>query len=206
MFPLPLLILTLFAPDSAWWLVRKDRVQEAKAVIGRLYTHDPSLPYSKEDHCHSTVAFMAHTIQTEIDLNTGSSFAACFQGTNLRRTEIACVSWGCQLLPGFVIQSYITYFFTLAGIPATQSFKLSLGMYGIASIGTFLSWFLQARFGRRTIYMAGLTIMAPLMLLVGLSAIIQNQSTWVIPLILLMWFLVYGSTTGPVPYAIAAEA
>lgn len=56
------------------------------------------------------------------------SYLDCFKGSNLRRTEIAMVSWGFQILPGFAIQNYITYFFTLAGLSPSNSFTLSLGM------------------------------------------------------------------------------
>lgn len=61
------------------------------------------------------------------------SYLDCFRGDSLRRTEIAMVSWGCQILPGFAIQNYITYFFTLAGLDSSDSFNLSIGECGFGS-------------------------------------------------------------------------
>ncbi|CBF71509.1 hypothetical protein AN6811.2 [Aspergillus nidulans FGSC A4] len=48
--------------------------------------------------------------------------------TNLRRSEISIISWGCQLLPCWAIQNYITYFFSLAGLSPGNLFKITLGI------------------------------------------------------------------------------
>ena len=104
-----------------------------------------------------------HTIQLETELQIGHSYRECFKGTNLRRTEIATVAWGSQALVGWCLQSYVTFFFTQAGLPTSQSFKLGLGSYCIAFAGTFSSWFTQTYFGRRTIYLIGCAVMGTLM-------------------------------------------
>lgn len=70
------------------WLVRKGRYEDAKKAIRRLT--DGSI------NVDAQVAMMKRTTELEVETRTGSSYWACFKGTNLRRTEIACVVWGIQ--------------------------------------------------------------------------------------------------------------
>ncbi|KAJ0377637.1 hypothetical protein COL26b_004108 [Colletotrichum chrysophilum] len=74
-----------------------------------------------------SLAIIVRTIEAERLMSIQGSYLDCFRGDSLRRTEIAMVSWGCQILPGFAIQNYITYFFTLAGLDSPDSFNLSIG-------------------------------------------------------------------------------
>lgn len=122
-FPLPLFIVAWFAPESPWWLVRKGRVDEAEASLKRTISAPDGLIDTK-----AIIAMFQNTIQTEREMQIGSSYHECFQGTNLRRSEVSIISWGCQLLPGWAIQNYITYFFSLAGLSSDNSFKITLGI------------------------------------------------------------------------------
>lgn len=54
---------------------------------------------------------MIHTIQEEKEAATGVSYLDCFGGTDLRRTEVACVAYGIQPLVGSPLQAYTTYLF-----------------------------------------------------------------------------------------------
>lgn len=167
-FPLPLFIGIWFAPDSPWWLVRKGRMDDAIKALDRL-----------SDGTVDNVALsrsMKHTIDLEAELKTGSSYAACFKGTNLRRTEIAVVVWSAQNFVGFAIQAFQIYFFTLAGLAAADSFKLGLGTYCIAFVGTTGSMYVMTYIGRRTLWLAGLCFMLPLMLLIGILGCLEQTS------------------------------
>ncbi|KAL2833970.1 general substrate transporter [Aspergillus pseudoustus] len=200
--PLPLFLVAWFAPESPWWLVRKGRVEEAEASLKRTI----SAPKGVID-TGAVIAMMQNTIQVERDMQIGGSYRECFQGTNRRRSEIAMVSWGCQLLPGWAIQNYITYFFSLAGLSSADSFKVTLGTISLAFIGTSLSWILQTHFGRCTIYLTGLVTMLPPMLIIGFLGVAPESSAihWTQCALLMVWFFCYGCTIGPIPYAIAAE-
>lgn len=123
-WPIPLFIIVWLAPESPWWLVRKERYQEAELSLNRTI----SAPEDTIDR-QSLLAMMKHTTQVERDMLISGSYRECFQGPNLRRTEISVISWGCQILPGWAIQNYITYFFTMAGLSSNDSFKVSLGEF-----------------------------------------------------------------------------
>lgn len=218
-----LIVATYFAPESPWWLIRHGHTAEAKASLNRLAAAPAGV--INNDY---TLAMMQHTIDLERKMKVGGSYLDCFRGTNLRRTEVAMVSWGLQILPGFVIQNYTTYFFTLAGLPPSDSFSLSMGTFGMAFAGTCLSWVLQGRWGRRTIYLSGLVLMLPVMWIIAFlefapDAASNSAIRWTQSAILMIWFFIYGmhiyqqhssgqsndfipgSTIGPIPYAIASE-
>ena len=71
----------MFIPESPWWLVRKDRLQDAEKSLRRLA--------SSKVNVSATLAFIRETDRLEQELESGTSYLDCFKGVNLRRTEIA---------------------------------------------------------------------------------------------------------------------
>lgn len=98
MFPIPLLIAAVFCPDSPWWLVRRGRKDDAVKAMRRLA--DDTVNHEE------VVALIDHTVKLEQQLQFGSSYASCFKGVDLRRTEIAIVCWVAQVLVGWSISGY----------------------------------------------------------------------------------------------------
>lgn len=202
LWPVPLFFLIWFAPDSPWWLVRQGRHQEAEQALTRLSEFDDGGISVKR-----SLDMIIYTNQHEKEASSGTSYLDCFRGTDLRRTEIACISWTTQTFSGFAIQSYITYFFTLAGLSPSDAYKLALGTYSIAFIGTSSSWGLQSYVGRRKIFLFGLSAMTPIMFTVGFLGVAptKNSIVWAQSVLLLCWFGFYGLTIGPIPFVIASE-
>ena len=108
-WPVPLIIGMLFAPESPWWLVRKEKFAEAERAVKRLYRGDD------KDIGSKTVAMMLRTDQLEKETSAGATFRQCFRGTDLRRTEVACVAFSCQILCGSVLSWNSSFFFVQAG-------------------------------------------------------------------------------------------
>ncbi|KAK3052854.1 hypothetical protein LTR09_005918 [Extremus antarcticus] len=71
MWPLPLAVGIFLAPESPWWLVRKGRVEDAKAALIRL----TSLNRDTEFDADETVAMIAHTTALEQQMTSGASYA-----------------------------------------------------------------------------------------------------------------------------------
>ena len=61
MWPLPLAIGIYFAPESPWWLVRKQRLDDAKHSLLRLTSLDRETDFDADE----TVAMMVHTTALE---------------------------------------------------------------------------------------------------------------------------------------------
>ena len=95
-WPVPLIAILYFAPESPWWLVRKGRYDEAKTALRR--TGGTRMSVMADE----TVANMIRTNQLEIEAARGdtTSYIDCFKGTNRRRTEISAMAWACQRLCG----------------------------------------------------------------------------------------------------------
>ncbi|TVY87189.1 Maltose permease [Lachnellula willkommii] len=203
MWPLPILIGCLFAPESPWWLVRQNRIADAKKSVLRLTTrNDPDF------NADSQISMMVHTNEFEKQISAGTSYRDCFKGTDRRRTEVACMTWLVQTWCGSTFMGYSTYFYQQAGLATTASFDLSMAQYALGMIGTVGSWFLMSRAGRRTLYLNGSCIMFALLIIIGFTAIAPSSNTpsrWAIGSMLLIFTFIYDLTVGPVCYALVAE-
>lgn len=82
-----------------------------------------------------------------------------------------------------------------------------LGGTGFAFVGTILSWFLLPRFGRRTIYLTGQTVLAALLLLIGILSAADGHGAglWAQAALSILWLFTYSLTIGPITYSIISE-
>lgn len=197
-----ILIGVVFAPESPWWLVRKGRLDEAKKSLQRLTTKGI---HFNVDHA---VAMLHHTNEVEKYLDKGGmSWADCFRGTNLRRTEIASMTWATQALCGLSLTGFAAYYYEQAGFSTANAFTLSVGMYGLAILGGILSWALLPRVGRRTLYLVGLVIMQFILIAAGIigTTLKTSGGSWAVGSLLIALTFVYDVTVGPVCYVLVAE-
>jgi len=202
-WPVPLILGLAFAPESPWFLIRRGRKEEAKVQLLRLTSRNQ--PNFDADE---TIAMMHYTTEFEKAQQAGASYADCFKGVNLRRTEIVCATWIVQYLCGTTFMGYSTYFYEQAGLNVSNAFSLSLGQYALGALGTISSWFLMTRFGRRSLYIYGQIIMMCLLLIIGFTALAPKSNTgaqWAIGSMLLIFTFTYDATVGPVCYSLVAE-
>ncbi|WVW85889.1 hypothetical protein I302_107927 [Kwoniella bestiolae CBS 10118] len=205
-WPVPLFILICLTPESPWWYVRHNRVEEAEKSLRRLRGDAGPVPINQQ------VAMMVETNRAEMELGQGEhvTYSDCFKGTDLRRTEIVCLAWASQLFSGQNFTAYMTYFFTLfsAGLKSSDAFKLNLGNYALGFVGTVSSWFLLNKFGRRKIFLTGISIMTMIMGIIGClywTAEKHTSAKWGQAGLLLTWTVVSDASIGPVVYAIVSE-
>ncbi|KAM5352975.1 hypothetical protein ACJ41O_005697 [Fusarium nematophilum] len=200
-WPVPILAGVIFAPESPWWYVRKNNRDAAKKSLLRLTSRNQ--PNFNPDE---TIAMIEHTNALEKNLKEGTSYRDCFKGVDLRRTEIVVGIWLVQTLGGQNLMGYFSYFLKQAGMDPSNSFSLSMGQYALGMVGTFGSWFLMAKVGRRKIHFSGLCCQLILLVIVGsLSFSKDNGSVWAIGAMLIVFTFVYDFTVGPVTYSLVSE-
>ncbi|OLN97912.1 Alpha-glucosides permease MPH3-like protein 1 [Colletotrichum chlorophyti] len=201
-WPVPLIIAAWFAPESPWHLVRLGRLEDAKKSLARL-----SEPEHNVD-LDATVAMMVHTNKLEIQEQEGATLLDCFKGTNLRRTEIACMSFMSQITNGGALCYSGSFFFQQTGLDESTSYGIALGGTGIAFVGTCISWLYIYKFGRRAIWVTGFAVLVLILWIIGFLAVAPNQTKpiiWGQSILCIVWLGAYSMSVGPIVYTIVAE-
>lgn len=207
MWPVPLLIGAIFAPESPWWYVRKGKIEAAKTALRKLTSaeHAEAADFSVED----TVAMMVHTNELELQVASSTSYWQCFKGVDLRRTEIVSLVWVIQTFCGSGLMGFSIFFFERAGLTAQGAFDMGMGQYALGAVGTMASWWLMNWIGRRTLYCWGLAILTVILLVVGglgVPKLVENGPLgWAVGACILIYTFVYDLTIGPVCYSLVAE-
>lgn len=200
-WPIPLAIAAYLAPESPWHLVRTNQLEKAKESLERLSNPEHNINYD------NAVALMVHTNKLEIEERSGTSYWDCFRGSNLRRTEIACVGFLSQITNGGALCYSGSFFFQQTGIGPSASYGIALGGTGIAFMGTVISWFYIYKFGRRTIWLTGFSLLVVILWLIGFLALPKQTQglAWAQSILCVVWLGAYSMSVGPIIYTIVAE-
>ncbi|KAL4812538.1 general substrate transporter [Aspergillus spinulosporus] len=201
-WPLPLFVGAYFAPESPWNSVRRDKIEEARTNLMRLYQNMPE----RERQVEQTLAYIKYTTEMEKAETANASFLECFKGTNLRRTEINCVVWAAQILCGNAILGYSVVFLQAAGFSELQAFNINISLSACYIVGGIICWFLFPHVGRATIYMSGLTFMFFCLVTIGgLAWGPGKDAQLAIGILLVISTLCNMIAIGPTCYPIVAE-
>ncbi|KAK6216028.1 hypothetical protein LQW54_004005 [Pestalotiopsis sp. IQ-011] len=201
-WPVPLFIAALLAPESPWFLVRTGQLEKARRSLERL-----SEPHHNVDY-DASIALMVHTDKVEKEERGGVTYWDAFRGTNLRRTEIACMSFLSQITNGGILCYNGSFFFQQTGISDDTSYSIGLGGTAIAFVGVLVSWFYISKWGRRTIWLAGFSTLVVVLFTIGILACVPNQTqalSWAQSCLTLVWLGAYSMSVGPIVYTIVAE-
>lgn len=202
-WPVFLIPAIYFAPESPWYLVRQNRLDEAEHSLRRLQgkkaTHiDPK----------QTLSTIVYTNNLEEQLSVGTSYWDCFKGFELRRTEIACMCFAGQILSGISFAYNSSYFFEAVGLGTSTTYSLTLGGTGLALLATFGNWFaLMPYFGRRTIYVVGMGAMSLVLYIVGILNVWTHKNSVAMSqaVLTLVWTVIFQLSAGQLGWALPAE-
>lgn len=183
-------------------MVRHGKIEEAEKSLRRLQS--PDCPVDPKQ----TLATIVYTNNLEEELSVGTSYKDCFKGFELRRTEIACISFMGQVLCGTAIAYNATYFYEQIGLPSSTIYNLNIGGYALALGGAFCSWFiLMPRVGRRRIYLCGSFTMFIFLYLIAIMTSWKNQPgvADAQAYLTLVWKFIFQLSAGQLGWAIPAE-
>lgn len=190
-----------FAPESPWFLVRQNRLEEAKKSLKRLSNPEHNINYD------NAVALMVHTDKLEQEERAGATYWDALRGTNLRRTEIACMAFMSHITNGGALCYSGSFFFQQVGIEDHVAYAITLGGKGLCFVGTVLSWFYIHRFGRRTIWLTGFATLTLILWTIGFLSLPHQTLPlgWGQSLLCVIWLGVYSMSVGPIVYTLVAE-
>lgn len=201
-WPVPLVFLACFMPESPWWLIRCGRYDDASKVMLRLTSHE------QREKVPALLAMMIQTNDHEMALQENASYLDLFKGVNLRRTEIATIAFCGQVFSGSAFGYNSTYFFVQAGMSSAASYKIGLAGTAISFIGTATSWFVTRWVGRRPLYIIGQAACAAWLLIIGCLATKEKTHPnykWGESVMSLVWLGTFALTIGPMGWTIPTE-
>lgn len=90
--------------SGPYYLVRKDRLDEAAAVLRRIARPG----YRTDQMVEAQLELMKQANEIERLYAAKVTYLDCFRGTNLKRTEIGVMCWLTQIFNGAPMTGYTT--------------------------------------------------------------------------------------------------
>ena len=201
LFPAFLLVFLPFAPESPWYLARNGKTEAAKKSLRKLYGSKVDID-AKLKNLEATIA------EEEASSKHQGSILQCFHGTDRIRSFISMGVFACQHFVGIIfVLGYSTYFFELAGLDASNSLSLGVGVTACGLLGIIASWFLMNTTGRRIVFVAGMVAMTIILLLIGILDVVPtNGAQWVQASLTVVYAFFYFASLGAMAFAILGEA
>lgn len=205
-WPVIILILLPFAPESPYWLVRHERIDDARKAIRQIASKSVS-----DEIIEERLNLVVDTDKLEREMEQTTSYRDIFKGSNLRRTEICSIVYIIQVLCGVPFaMNYSTYFFELAGFASSRAFDLSLGSTAIGFVATLLTGVSLSYIGRRPLYITGLTFTTILLFIIGFLDIPSNylsrpSLSQTQAALMLIWSFAYQLTAGTLCFVLNGE-
>lgn len=203
-WPIPIILATLLAPESPWWLVRQGRVDDAKAAIRKITTPTAGVEFDLDAH----VEMMVVTDKYEKQVSAGTNYWHLFRGSDLHRTEVSAMAFITQALCGVPFMGFGTQFMQGVGLSQDDSFHLTIGQDCLGLVGCFIAWWIMTRCGRRPIYLVGLSAIFLILLIVGflgLAPSTNKSASLAGGIMIILMIFCFQLSLGPICYSLAAE-
>ncbi|KAJ8098153.1 hexose transporter [Lipomyces tetrasporus] len=199
-FPLLLVALYPWFPESPYWLIRQNRYEQAKKSLRRMYGMGDEQFYDIE------MKRWRGQRTTLCGLPLPLAEMECFRRKNLKRTITAIfAASGQQLIGATFVTGYATYFFELINIQ--NYFLASCILYAVMLLASGAVFILSETLGRRTLIVPSLFVLCLLLLIIGIMGCLPNQVTagWVIVVLIYIWAIIYQISIGATGFVLASE-
>ncbi|KAL0473915.1 sugar transporter [Neurospora intermedia] len=200
-----LFVAIFVAPESPYWYLQKNRVEDAHNAIKKLVRK------GSEERTQEKLALMQHAICHEMkhvadNQTRWQRISAMFRGTDRRRTEITCNTWMIQALCGSSLIGWAPKLFESVGMASDKALAMNIALPCAGIVGTIASWWLMQKMGRRRIFFWGLISMAIMLSVCGAASLATTlESVSAAGAILVVYTAVYDLTIGPICYSIVSD-
>ncbi|KAJ5100027.1 hypothetical protein N7532_007028 [Penicillium argentinense] len=188
-------------PESPYFLVMKDRLEEARKSLVRLGNKSSKVTELLDQIVHVNEEEKARSAASK-----EASFLECFRGINWRRTRIILFCNALQQVIGSSFMSNGPYFLVQAGMSSSKTGMMTEIGIGFGISSSIFTAYLMTKCGRRRLIMFGISLSTSFFTVMGIAGCFPSSSTalWVVGIFLQLSWWVYGPAIGPA-MAIAGE-
>lgn len=203
-----------FSPESPYWLVRQDRIPDAKAALRRIHGFRDEAFYDIEVKRMQEEIRLTREIQGETDDLRTRTFvgvnidaeAECFRASNRKRTFTAIfAASGQQMIGATFVIGYATYFMELIGIE--DYFSASVALYVVMLVSSMAAFPLTEVFGRRRLIVGPQFALCFMLLIIGILGCVPNKqaASKAIIAFIYLWAVIYQLSIGATGFVLASE-
>lgn len=167
-------------PESPIWLLLNNKTDQAKQALVRLYGADNNI-----DIRISILQMEIERERQSREMAETGSYLEALRGSNLRRTLTVVWLFVGVGFNGASFLSQNVYFLIIAGLPAIHSYDVAIGGFGVAIFAIIASWFYMENFGRRSLWLVGVSGNIFAMAVIGgLYYVPNGGSLWAIAILM----------------------
>ncbi|KAL4969526.1 MFS-type transporter fmqE [Aspergillus stella-maris] len=192
-------IACFLAPESPIYLINRNRTEEARKVMNKLYNRT---------NIDDRLAYLVKTISEEQEQQriSAGSYLNCFQGTNLKRTLTVMFLYSTANLGGAAFLSQSIYFLLTLGLPSVHVFDISIGGFALAVIIIVATGAVGKLISRRNMLLTGCAINLAFMTTIGSLYYAPGMGpAWAIAVLMNILISVQNSLLQAIGWPIAAE-
>lgn len=170
----------IIMPESPSWLMMKGKTAAAKNALSRFHGANNSI-----DARFALLRKQVDLERSHVEQSGTGGYVELFKGTNLKRTLTVMWLFLGAGLNGASLLSQNVYFLIIAGLAPVHAFDIGIGGFCLAIIAIVFSWFYMERYGRRSIWLAGVVINTVCMAVIGgLYYSHSHASLWAIAILM----------------------
>lgn len=198
-FPGTLALGLLFLPESPYWMVMKNKHDEARRALERLS--------SSSDNIEARLVEIQQTVEAERRLSEQkASFLECFRGINGRRTRIILICMYMPQIVGAVISSNAPYFLNQTGLDSHTVVMLTQIGVSMGLVSALVNIFLMMKLRHRTLMFFGVGLCIVMYMIMGIAGTMHRTPTTLLVIGVALQFtsISYGPAVGA-SMAVAGE-